>query len=410
MKRYVLLALVPGALAVPAYAQSSVTLYGLLDVGISYAVGSQRAVVKGRPVGGGNQLAMTDGAFGLSGSRWGIRGTEELGGGLRAFFTLESGFTLNNGAFAQGGSEFGRQAFVGIESGLGRVALGRQYDPHLDIVAPFSAAWQFGGYAATHPGDIDNLLSTRRLNNSIKYVMPKIGGITAEALYSVGGAAGSNARNSAWSLGAAYDGGALRAGTAWLSVRNPNVAFYGANPNGAGVGANNLGSLGSATTPESNPLYAGYASANAFDLFGAGASVTWQAATAGVIYTNVRYTGLGDVATSGPNPLGYTGTAAINTVELNLRYQFSAALLAGVTASLTRSASVGGHEGAWYRQLGLGASYALSKRTTVYTTAVYQRASGIDSTGNAAVASISGLSPSATHAQTAVRADIAHRF
>lgn len=410
MKRYALMALLPGVVAVSAHAQSSVTLYGLLDVGISYAVGSQRGVVNGRPVGGGNQLAMTDGAFGLSGSRWGIKGSEDLGAGWRAVFTLESGFTLNNGAFAQGGSEFGRQAFVGVESQWGRFTLGRQYDPHLDIVAPFSAAWQFGGYAATHPGDVDNLLSTRRLNNSIKYTMPKIDGITAEALYSVGGVAGSVARNSAWSLGVAYDGGVFRAGTAYLAVRNPNVAFYGANPNGVGVSGNNLGSLGSATTPASNPLYAGYASASSFDLFGAGASATWAAATGGVMYTNVRYTGLGDVATSGPNPLRYSGTAAINTIELNLRYQFSPAMLAGVMASLTRSASVGGHDGAWYRQIGLGASYALSKRTTIYTTAVYQRASGTDSTGNAAVASISGLTPSATHAQTALRADIAHRF
>ncbi|MDT8843645.1 porin [Paraburkholderia fungorum] len=410
MRRRLILATVSAALSAPAFAQSSVTLYGLIDAGLNYTVGSQKAVTNGHPVGSSNQLAMFDGAFGLAGSRWGIKGIEDLGGGLKAVFTLENGFTINNGALAQGGAEFGRQAYVGLDSRYGRLTLGRQYDPHLDIVAPFSAAWQFAGYLGTHPDDVDNLLSTRRLNNSIKYTMPKLYGLNAEALYSVGGVAGSLSRDQAWSLAISYDGGPVQAGVGYLSVRNPNVSFYGANPNGTGVTGNNLGSLGSATSAESNPLYAGFASANTYNLFGAGASYALGGLTAGVLYTNVRYTGLGNVSTSGPNPLGYTGTGAINTAEVNLRYSFTPALLLGAMASATRAASVGGHEGAWYREFGVGAGYFLSKRTELYVTAVYERASGTDSTGRAAVATISGVSPSATNAQTAFRVAIQHRF
>ena len=129
---------------------------------------------------------------------------------------------------------------------------------------------------------------------------------------------------------------------------------------------NNLGSLGSSTAGASDPVYAGFASATAYNLFGAGASYAVGGATAGVLYTNVRYTGLGNVAQSGPNPLGYSGTAAINTVELNLRYFATPAVLLGAMVSATRAASVGGHEdGAWYREFGLAAHYYLSKATEV---------------------------------------------
>ena len=409
-RRFVAVAVV-SMLSLPAFSQSSVTLYGILDAGFNYTIGSQKSITNGRPLGGGNQLALQDGAYGMDNSRWGLKGMEDLGSGLKAIFTLENGFAINSGTLSQGGAEFGRQAFVGLAAPAGTVTLGRQYDPHLEIVGPFSAAWQFEGYLGTHPDDVDNLLSTRRLNNSIKYVSPNFQGLSAEALYSVGGVPGAVGRNQAWSVAAGYDGGPFKAGVGYLTVRNPNVSFYGSNPNTTGVTGNNLGSLGSATAGASDPVYAGFSSASAYNLFGAGASYTLGGATAGVIYTNVRYTGLGNVAESGPNPLGHSGTAAINTAEFNLRYFVTPAVLLGVVASATRAASVGGNDdGAWYRQFGFAAHYYLSRATELYALAVYEKASGIDSTGQSAVASISGLSPSATNAQTAFRLAILHRF
>ena len=83
-----------------AMAQSSVTLYGLIDESLNYVSNE------------GGHSAFTQTSGNVKGSRWGIKGTEDLGGGYQAIFTLENGFALNNGALGQGGLEFGRQAFV----------------------------------------------------------------------------------------------------------------------------------------------------------------------------------------------------------------------------------------------------------------------------------------------------------
>jgi predicted porin len=91
-----------------AHAQSSVTLYGLIDTDMAYASNAHT----------GNAANPSSGEFslnsgGLSTSRWGLRGNEDLGGGLSAVFDLENGFTVNNGAAKNGGDLFGRQAWVG---------------------------------------------------------------------------------------------------------------------------------------------------------------------------------------------------------------------------------------------------------------------------------------------------------
>jgi len=101
------------AFATLAHAQSSVTLYGIIDEGVQFT-NNQKNVVGGTNVGG-RQVTL-DSTNGINGSRWGLKGAEDLGGGLQAIFTLESGINLNNGAFAQGGTPFGRQAFVGLSS------------------------------------------------------------------------------------------------------------------------------------------------------------------------------------------------------------------------------------------------------------------------------------------------------
>ena len=116
-------------LAGVVHAQSSVTLYGLIDESRFEAVSNVPVAGK---TGGGTQYAL-DAINGLNGTRWGLRGTEDLGGGLAAIFTLENGFDLNTGKLGQGGAEFGRQAFVGLSSSrFGTLTLGRQYDSVVD--------------------------------------------------------------------------------------------------------------------------------------------------------------------------------------------------------------------------------------------------------------------------------------
>ena len=94
-----------------AHAQSSVTLYGLIDEGLQFNTNNKQ-IVGGRNVGG--RLWNLDSLAGPSGSRWGMKGSEDLGGGLSAVFTLESGVNLNSGAAGQGATLFGRQAYVGL--------------------------------------------------------------------------------------------------------------------------------------------------------------------------------------------------------------------------------------------------------------------------------------------------------
>ena len=103
---------------------------------------------------------------------FGLRGSEDLGGGLKAIFTLESGFNIGNGKFANNSGMFNRQSFVGLSSAqFGTVTLGRQYDAVQDYLAPLTATGSWGGTYFAHPCNNDNLSTNGgyAVNNSIKY-------------------------------------------------------------------------------------------------------------------------------------------------------------------------------------------------------------------------------------------------
>ncbi|WP_420959069.1 porin [Burkholderia gladioli] len=394
--------------AVCAHAQSSVTLYGIIDAGVSYANDVQTARPGGRPTGAG-QVSFQDGlTAGLSGSRWGFRGSEDLGGGLKTIFTLENGFTVNNGTLTQGGAEFGRQAFVGLASTrLGTLTFGRQYDTLLDSIQRFSAP-SWAGWMASHVGDIDDLGLLYRINNAVKYVTPVFGGLRVSGLYSFGGVPGAGGQNQVWSLGASYEHGGFGFGAGYLNARNPNVSFYGNTPNKGLATINNIGSAGSATTPESFPAFAGYASANTLEIMGLGGSYSFGRTTVGGVLTRTRFDSLGSA--SGPNPLAYTGNAVFTSAELGVRTLITPALQTGIAFDYTRRNSVNGDGGARYLQLDAVADYAFSTRTDVYLLAILQRASGRDSLGQPAVATIGGFTPSATDKQVVVRVGLRQRF
>lgn len=393
------------------FGQSSVTLYGLIDAGLNYTTNVQTGRSGGALIGH-SQYSFQDGVSGgQNGSRWGLLGSEDLGGGLSAIFRLESGFAINTGALGQGGAGVGRQAYVGLKSNAGTVTLGRQYDSVATTVGPFSAAAQWGGYMSSHAGDVDNLLNTRRINNAIKYSSPDYHGLSVTGLYSFGGVPGSVGRNQVWSAGVGYANGHLSAGAAYLNARTPNFGFYGTNPSaGTTLTSNNIGSSGSATTAESNPIYAGYASASTVQIAAAGAAYQFGAATLGATYSNTQFRGLGNTSASGPNPLGYRGNATFNSAEANLKYQVTPSFLLGVAYSYTRNSGADERSGATYQQGSMGADYFLSKRTDVYAIVVYQHVAGTDSLNQPAVAYITGQTPSANNHQTAARLGKRHRF
>jgi predicted porin len=379
-----------GAFACTAHAQSSVTLYGIIDEGFNINTNA----------GGSHLYNLSSGV--LQGSRWGMRGTEDLGGGLSAIFVLENGFDVNTGKLGQGGLMFGRQAYVGLGSRqFGTVTLGRQYDSIVDYVGPLEVGDQWGGYIAAHPGDLDNFNNAYRTNNAIKFTSVNYAGLTFGGMYSVGGVAGDYSRNQTWSLGAGYTNGPLVLGVGYLNARTPAT-------NGGLFGNNTSTATPSAVT---TPVYAGFASASTYQVVGAGGAYTFGAATFGATYSNIKFYGIGSTTPSALNG----DTATFNNAEVSVKYQITPALLVGAAYDYTKGNDVGAVDGATYHQGMLGVDYFLSKRTDVYVTGVYQHAAGEQVAANgttitSAHAAINGLTGSSTSNQFTARIGIRHKF
>lgn len=186
-----------------AWAQPTVTLYGVVDIGI--------ALESGGPTG---RVSKLDGSGIHSGNRWGLRGNEDLGGGLSALFTLESGFNSDTGTVAQGGLGFGRQIFVGLKGNFGMVTAGRQYTPHfqaLDSLDPLDGI----------SGGVGNLLRrTVRTDNTIMYTSPSMGGFSGQLAYGFGEVAGNTSANRVLGGGLAYVQGPVAVKFAHHNARN----------------------------------------------------------------------------------------------------------------------------------------------------------------------------------------------
>jgi GBP family porin len=212
MKKTLIVAAVAASFATAANAQSSVTLYGLIDAGFTY-VNNEVAANTAK----GSAAAFRLSSGNINGSRWGLRGTEDLGGGMKAIFTLESGFNIGNGQALQGGREFGRQAFAGISTAqFGTVTLGRQCDSVVDYLGPLTANGGWGGTYFAHPFDNDNTDNSFRVNNSVKYQSANYGGVTFGGLYGFSNQAGGFANNRAYSAGAQYANGPFKIAAAYL--------------------------------------------------------------------------------------------------------------------------------------------------------------------------------------------------
>ncbi len=134
------------ATAAPAFAQSSVTLYGIIDDSIVYQ-SSQTNLAKS--TAGRSNVKMASGIW--AGSRFGLKGAKDLGGGNKAIFQLESGFDINSGGQQFTNAMFGRQAWVGLTNpAYGTLTLGRQYTSYYTLLAPYSPTnWLTGYFAHT---------------------------------------------------------------------------------------------------------------------------------------------------------------------------------------------------------------------------------------------------------------------
>ena len=190
-----------------AQAQSSVTLFTLVDANVShYSPGSRS--------GAGSVTSLNDGTTnGLNGSRWGLRTTEDLGGGLKASALLESGFNVDNGVAAQGGRAFGRQAFVSLSSAnVGEIRLGRQYileDSVMGLSNPFGNALTLNpGTGVTNAGKaLPMWLNAPRADNVLQVQTINYGGFQAAAQV----APGENTADRFYGVKLSYSQAALNA-------------------------------------------------------------------------------------------------------------------------------------------------------------------------------------------------------
>ncbi|MFM0742109.1 porin [Paraburkholderia xenovorans] len=212
-----------------AYGQSSVTLYGIVDTGLSYY---NNATSKG-----GSVYAMSS-LTGEVPSRWGLKGSEDLGHGYKAFFVLENGFLPNSGALGYGGRLFGRQANVGVSSsGYGSITLGRQINMTIYTIAKADLI----GPSVHALSNLDPYLPNARSDNAIGY-MGTFSGWTVGGTYSFGrdaaGPAGPSATNCAGEIAGNFQ--ACKQYTAMLAYDEKNfgvAASYDTMRGGAGASA-----------------------------------------------------------------------------------------------------------------------------------------------------------------------------
>jgi predicted porin len=194
-KSLILLAMLAAS---PVFAQqSAITVYGVLDASIA----NQK---NGNP-GAATRLDSSN----QSGSRVGFKGTEDLGGGLKANFVLEAGYAIDDGNSAQG-ALFGRQASIGLSNSWGAVHLGRQKAPMYDVMDKLDP------FKIGLTGDANRLFkTTARVNNALTYFTPQLNGFSGNFLYAPGEAPGNARANRTQAMALEYDTGPLETAFAY---------------------------------------------------------------------------------------------------------------------------------------------------------------------------------------------------
>ncbi|WP_321896954.1 porin [Burkholderia cepacia] len=351
------LALCIGVTASAAHAQSSVTLYGSIDEGVGYVTNAK----------GGSQVLM--GPISVP-DQFGVKGAEDLGGGLKAVFQLENGFFSSTGAFATSGVLFSRKAYIGLsDDRWGTLTLGRQWDLTDDVLLPnANGAIQFN-YHLYRPANLDNDAVTP-VNNTVKYASNPWHGLSARAMYGFTDASTGQGRY----VGAAllYKSSGLQMGAVYSDTRNKSYAFN---------------------------TSLGYTSFLGQDLSG---GTPFRARDTEIFGVAGRYApsrqwafhAVVDTAKIASN----TDSARATTTELGVDWNvtpFDTVLLGGYRTWF---------DGKTYTAAGLSNLYRLSVRTMLYAELTYQHA------GGGAQAALLSLSPSSNSNQAAVRIGIQHFF
>ena len=363
------------ALPMAARGQSSVTLYGVLDAGITYVSNT----------GGSHVVKFDDGV--TYANRWGLMGTEDLGGGMKAVFKLESGFHLANGAISNGGSLFGRTAYVGLQSDWGTLTFGNQFDMTREFVYLYNVSAWASGYAINQ-GDFDRM-NGDHLPNAVKFMSNTYAGFQFGGMYSFSNTPGDFHTGSAWSVGAQYQHGPFSIGTAYTQLNNPS-GIYGFDPyNMIGV-RTFFGRPTVSVDPATGAVTSLYADTpfpvDKQGAFGVGASYAIGNVTLMGAFTYTQIKAFGE-------------SEHMQVAEGGANWQVTPAM------SLIGGYQYTHFDGHHWNQLSAGMHYLLSKRTDVYISGDWLSASqGVD-----AVIGYS-FTPSSTTTQADVRIGMRHSF
>jgi GBP family porin len=379
MKKTLVIAVCAAGYACGVQAQSSVMLYGVIDAGLFYTSNKK------------GHAAWQAGSGDVTGSHWGFAGHEDLGGGTKAIFQLENGFSVTNGTARQGGREFGYQAYAGLSNNrFGTLTFGRQYDSVVDYLAPFSftGIHPGGNNFSAHPFDNDNLNNSFRVNNAVKFASTSYEGLRFEALYGFSNEAGGFDDNRLYSFGAAYDAGPLSLGAGYLQAND-------------GGSSNTNGAL---TLTDRTFIAAQQRT------YGAGANYALGAAKFGFVWTRTQLGGLETI--NGANSLGLAENgqgASFNNYEVNASYTLSPTLklIGEYTYTDAVLSTASGQHHPKRHEVSVQTDYFLSKRTDLYLQASYQH---INSDGSGLTADVSGQALSSTDQQVVVGVGMRHRF
>lgn len=300
-----LIALAVLAASGASFAQSSVTLYGIADVFF------------GRTTGTDQPSQYLIGSAGITESRFGFKGSEDLGGGLKANFLLEQGFQIDSGAASTAGQAFSRQSYVGFSGGFGEVKLGKMWTAYDDISGAANAV--FDSALSAQNGVWRSTGYTPNPANGAYYVSPTMGGFSAAVSYALGenkanatGTSPSIEAGKVYSFNVKYEGGPVYAGLAYQKEQT-----------NSSLNATEFARVNGSYDFGVAKLLAGYG----------------------------RVTG----------PVADTSTSEW---ELGADFPVSGALT--LSAGIARSTDNATKGDATRKGYGLGAAYAMSKRTTLY--------------------------------------------
>lgn len=340
-------------------AHADVTLYGLLDVGPTYVSNEQ----------GKSSVGLTDGV--LQESRFGFKGTEDLGNGYAAGFNLESGFDITNGTLLNG-VEFVRRSVVTLSGPFGELTMGHDATGFVDSIARYTSSMMIYGpsYLSVHPGDYDRVFGIA-IDNVIKYASPVMGGASFHAMVSPGGQPGSLTQNSTFDAGANYEAGPFSVGASFQRA-------YGVNISSAAL-----------LDPRANPFGATGPN-DRLDNYGLGASYKFGHVMVHALVTQSKM---------------YESDTIGRTYELGVKGNVTPFLTLGLDFSRTIVKDKAGMSIAT-----ASADYFLSKRTDLYFVTAYERVNGTDSTGQPLVAQMLILPAASGPSQLAFHLGVRHRF